>query len=588
MKRILRSLTVLLALVLALNCTALAHEYFYVGDTIPDFTVTDPDGQEYTLSKLLETHKAVLINFWFVDCPWCVVEFPYLEECYQQLGDDVAVLALTPYDSDEAITQFRSENALTFPLARDTVGLSNYFGVTGFPTTVMIDRFGVYCYNESGAQPSSDAFIAMCAPFIADDYTESKVNVAVPDVLPTVDMPASEDIAAAISPDSALTYAAGDPYTWPWIVGSDDTRSWAVTSNAGRDGTSAELVTTVEAKPGDALAFDFRISSEPVYDQLSLRVNGRTVKVFSGNFDWRSYAIPFAEAGTYEICFRYAKDVRDAAYDDAAMISNLRVLSGADAEAALAANPAVPNPLTDGDATIEPVSETARRIVFRDADGNALNGFGSVVLDSAHLTEDETGRFRVRVNADADPELAMILSSYDNSAAPVAHLEQDADGYYVTSGLNSRASTGYSFTLVYLTLDRQTTDAVVMMFRDAGDIDAFCAQGAVDSSGMLIEGVTWEYADEAAAETSAEVEHILLFTDAEGNPLAGVTANLCDETTCSVVVSDESGRAVFTGAPKAYDVHVLRAPEGFAADPSAAFLTSPQGGETVIVVEKAE
>lgn len=592
MKKTVRGLSLLLALLLALSGTALAHEFYYPGDVIPDFTVTDPDGQEYTLSKLLETHKAVLINFWFVECPWCVMEFPYIEQLYQQYGDDVAVLALTPYDSDEDVAAFRAEHGLTFPMARDDAGLSMYFNVSSYPTTIIIDRYGVYTYSESGAQPSADAFVNMCTPFIADDYAEPLVNLRIPDVLPDVEMPAPDEIAAAVGADgSALTFSEGAVFSWPWIVGSDDSRSWLVSSNAGQNDTAAELRVAFEANPGDALAFDFRISSEPLYDELSLLVNGKPVKVFSGSFDWRGYAIPFDEAGSYEVCFRYSKDVTDSAYDDEARISNLRLLSGSEAEAALAANPGIPNPLTDGSITIEPVNDSARAILFRDGDGNLLEGFSGLKMDGFYLTDADTERFRLRVHEDSDPEFALCVTSYDQSFSPIAHLEQDADGYYLTSAMDSLGATGKALTLVYASLNRSSTDAIVAVFRDAADIDAFCADLTANASGEAIESVTWEYADAQAEPTEAapaEVEHTLLFTDADGNPLSGVTANLCSDTACAVVVSGEDGRAAFTGEPIAYDVHVLVAPEGYAADPSAAFGTNPQGGETVIVLEAAD
>ena len=50
-----------------------------LGDVMYDFTVTTPDGEKITLSKMLEEKKMVLINFWYTSCSWCVTEFPYME-----------------------------------------------------------------------------------------------------------------------------------------------------------------------------------------------------------------------------------------------------------------------------------------------------------------------------------------------------------------------------------------------------------------------------------------------------------------------------------------------------------------------------
>ena len=47
-----------------------------LGDVMYDFTVTTPDGEKVTLSKMLAEKKMVLINFWYTSCSWCVTEFP--------------------------------------------------------------------------------------------------------------------------------------------------------------------------------------------------------------------------------------------------------------------------------------------------------------------------------------------------------------------------------------------------------------------------------------------------------------------------------------------------------------------------------
>ena len=80
-----------------------------------------------------------------------------------------------------------------------------------------------------------------------------------------------------------------------------------------------------------------------------------------------------------------------------------------------------------------------------------------------------------------------------------------------------------------------------------------------------------------------ETVYCLTFTDGQGAPLAGVMANVCDESTCQVVFSDEQGQAWLMKMPYAYEVHVIMAP-GLTVDAEAVWLLPEAGGEMVIVL----
>jgi thiol-disulfide isomerase/thioredoxin len=92
----------------------------------------------------------VLVNFWFVDCPNCIAEFPYLEQVFQESGGEggFQILAVNPYDDMEAIRQFRIESQLTFPFVRDGDHVvSQIYGVGLYPTNLLVDKRGVIRYR---------------------------------------------------------------------------------------------------------------------------------------------------------------------------------------------------------------------------------------------------------------------------------------------------------------------------------------------------------------------------------------------------------------------------------------------------------
>ena len=71
------------------------------------------------------------------------------------------------------------------------------------------------------------------------------------------------------------------------------------------------------------------------------------------------------------------------------------------------------------------------------------------------------------------------------------------------------------------------------------------------------QGYTWAY---------APVEHVVRFTDAEGNPVAQVFVNVCTDTLCTAYFSDDNGEVAFSGEGIDYVMHVLQVPEGYEFD----------------------
>lgn len=145
---------------------------YSLGDPVMDFSVTTSDG-EMVLSELLAEKKAVVLNFWFMNCSPCKMEFPYIQEGYEQLSDEIAVLAMNPVDSTDAeIAQFREDNGYTFAMAKCDFRWQEMLEIKGYPTTLIIDRYGNICLIHSGGIESTQEFLDMVTYFIQDDYEQ--------------------------------------------------------------------------------------------------------------------------------------------------------------------------------------------------------------------------------------------------------------------------------------------------------------------------------------------------------------------------------------------------------------------------------
>lgn len=315
-----------------------------LGDVMYDFSVTDAYGNKVTLSEMLKDKDMVLLNFWYTTCSWCVTEFPFMEEAYQMYQEKVGIIALDPLDSEAMIRPFQEDMKLTFPMASCPAAWSATFGVVGYPTSVVIDRYGVICLVESGALTSLRAFTSVFEHFTGDNYQQKLFTSAgemVTNVKPTYEMDTSENIAALINNGSFnVTYRPEDgedaEYSWPFIATENNGVPCLKASNQQIDGSYAIMYADVELKAGQALGFDYMVSSEKSADIMYVIVNDEPIYQISGVSEtptWQScYPWVALEDGIYEVAFCYIKDDSTNEGDDTVYIKNMRVLDAKDVE----------------------------------------------------------------------------------------------------------------------------------------------------------------------------------------------------------------------------------------------------------------
>ena len=148
-----------------------------LGDVMFDFTITDTDGKDYTLSELLKEKDAVVLNFWYINCGPCRQEFPYLQEAYEAYSDRIELLAMNPVDgTDETVAAFKEELELTFPMAACDPNWAKAMQLKAYPTTVIIDRFGTISLIHAGSITSAKVFTDAFAHFTAEEYQQGVVE----------------------------------------------------------------------------------------------------------------------------------------------------------------------------------------------------------------------------------------------------------------------------------------------------------------------------------------------------------------------------------------------------------------------------
>ncbi|MDA3880403.1 MAG: TlpA disulfide reductase family protein [Prolixibacteraceae bacterium] len=144
--------------VVAISDRADALRVSGVGSVAPDFTLNNPDGEEFSLSDYRGQY--VLIDFWASWCQPCMIELPNVIELYEKYNaQGFEIIGVSLDRNREAwVSTIENKdidwvNGWDLENTEDQGGVANKYGVTGIPHTVLLDKEGkIIAKNLRGAQ----------------------------------------------------------------------------------------------------------------------------------------------------------------------------------------------------------------------------------------------------------------------------------------------------------------------------------------------------------------------------------------------------------------------------------------------------
>ena len=163
------------------------------------------------------------------------------------------------------------------------------------------------------------------------DYGEDRVfidNVEIVRNFPNLDQALNPDGMNPSNPDYLSFSNDGD---YPFELGEYEGRLFARSSNQGIPNSSCSTSTScMIGASGATISFDYVVTSETNYDELTFYIDGVQKASFSGNEEgdetWQTYSCQVS-AGMHEFTWTYQKDGSfDGGYDTA-VIDNVRISS---------------------------------------------------------------------------------------------------------------------------------------------------------------------------------------------------------------------------------------------------------------------
>ena len=120
------------------------------GTKAPDFSLKTTTGKTIKLSDY--KNKVVIVDFWATWCPPCRKGIPDLISLQKEFGKDLVVIGISvDQDSKMEVPMFMQKHGINYPVVYATESVvSKYGGISGIPTSFIIDQNGVIVDSHVG------------------------------------------------------------------------------------------------------------------------------------------------------------------------------------------------------------------------------------------------------------------------------------------------------------------------------------------------------------------------------------------------------------------------------------------------------
>ena len=132
----------------------------------PKIALPDTENIEFNIEQY--KGKLVIINFWFIECPPCRREIPYLNQLRKDIeNEEIEFVAVSPETTEEVLDFVKLFN-FNYRQIPNAQKLLRKFG-TSFPKTILVDKKGTIRYIDNGIVADSPGNTNYSNPIIEID-----------------------------------------------------------------------------------------------------------------------------------------------------------------------------------------------------------------------------------------------------------------------------------------------------------------------------------------------------------------------------------------------------------------------------------
>jgi len=149
------SAAIVIALVLVISAVwyfSTSEKTLELGQIAPDFTLTDIDGNTFSLRDY--RGNVVVVDFMATWCVWCAIEMPDLVDFHENYGhQDVVMFSIdvTTSETEEQLRDFKDEYGAEWTFARDIANVGVTYQVARIPAKYIINQDGIIVWKHAGA-----------------------------------------------------------------------------------------------------------------------------------------------------------------------------------------------------------------------------------------------------------------------------------------------------------------------------------------------------------------------------------------------------------------------------------------------------
>ena len=155
-----------------ITLTLIVSFAIFAGDKAPDFTLSDLNGNNVSLSDY--EGQVILLNFWATWCPPCRAEIPDINKLYKDYESKGFIALGITQEDKSTIREFKQSTEISYPILFDNQEIGKQYqdylpeDERGYiPYTFIINREGQVVESFVGSR-SYDDFKNMILPLLED------------------------------------------------------------------------------------------------------------------------------------------------------------------------------------------------------------------------------------------------------------------------------------------------------------------------------------------------------------------------------------------------------------------------------------